>query len=168
MRPHGAISPGVVLVSLVAVSWAVGGDPGHAVSGPSPRAVQDLATTVWAGVYSEEQAARGEQVYRRRCRKCHRRDLSGDGALQGDGSEVVPSLVGFSFEQRWDGVTVADMFLTVSRAMPWDAPGTVSPQQNIDVVSYLLEMNGIPAGAAELPADTERLDRIGITAQPPG
>lgn len=128
----------------------------------------ELALTVWEGVYSAEQAARGGEVYRQRCRKCHRRDLSGDGALQGDGSEVVPSLVGFSFEQRWDGVTVADMFLTVSRAMPWDAPGTVSPQQNIDVVSYLLEMNGIPAGAAELPADTERLDRIGITAQPPG
>jgi hypothetical protein len=76
--------------------------------------------------------------------------------------------VGFSFEQRWDGATVAGMFLTVSRAMPWDAPGTVSPQQNIDVVSYLLKMNGIPAGAAELPADTERLDRIGVTAQPSG
>ena len=123
---------------------------------------RELALTVWEGVYSAEQAARGGEVYRQRCRKCHRRDLSGDGALQGDGSEVVPSLLGFSFEQRWDGATVADMFLTVSRAMPWDAPGTVSPQQNIDVVSYLLEMNGIPAGAAELPADTERLDRIGI------
>ena len=123
--------------------------------------------SVWSGVYSDEQAGRGEQIYRRRCRKCHRGDLSGDGALQGDGSEVVPSLVGVSFEQRWDAETVVDLFLTVSRAMPWDAPGTVGPQQNIDVVSYLLQMNGIPAGAAELPAEAGRLDRIRITAQPP-
>ncbi len=134
----------------------------------SAAADQEPAVSVWSGVYSDEQAGRGEQVYRRRCRKCHRGDLSGDGALQGDGSEVVPSLVGVSFEQRWDAATVADLFLTVSRAMPWDAPGSVSPQQNIDVVSYLLKMNGMPPGADELPAETERLDRVGITAQPPG
>ena len=129
---------------------------------------QPAALTVWSGVYNAEQADRGEQVYRRRCRKCHRGDLSGDGALQGDGSEVVPSLVGVSFEQRWDAATVADLFLTVSRAMPWDAPGSVSPQQNIDVVSYLLKRNGMPPGASELPAEARRLDRIRITAQPPG
>ncbi len=129
---------------------------------------REPALTVWEGVYNREQADRGEQVYRRRCRKCHRGDLSGDGALQGDGSEVVPSLVGISFELRWDAATVADLFLTVSRAMPWDAPGSVNPQQNIDVVSYLLKMNAIPAGNAELPAETGRLDQIRITAQPPG
>ena len=52
--------------------------------------------------------------------------------------------------------------------MPWDAPGSVSPQQNIDVVSYLLKRNGMPPGASELPAEARRLDRIRITAQPPG
>ena len=33
-------------------------------------------TTVWAGVYSAEQARRGERIYQRRCKKCHRDDLS--------------------------------------------------------------------------------------------
>ena len=76
--------------------------------------------------------------------------------------------MGVSFELRWDTASVADLFLTVSRAMPWDAPGTVSPQENIDVVGYLLKMNGIPSGATDLPTETEQLDRIRITAQPPG
>lgn len=156
------------MVILLAAAAPAGGEPGHAASGPNAAVGQDPRTTVWAGVYSEEQAGRGEQVYRRRCRKCHRSDLSGDGALQGDGSEVVPSLVGISFELRWDAATVADLFLTISRAMPWDAPGSVSPQQNIDVASYLLKMNGVPSGDAELPPETERLDQIRITVQPPG
>ena len=129
---------------------------------------QSPETSVWTGVYTEEQAIRGEQIYGRRCRKCHRRNLSGDGALQGDGSEVVPSLVGLSFEFRWDRATLADLFLTVSRAMPWDAPGTLSPQDNVDVVSYLLKMNGIPPGDSEAPTDTKQLGQIRVTTQPPG
>ena len=52
--------------------------------------IRQTATTVWRGVYTEEQAAHGEATYRRRCAKCHRTNLRGDGALQGDGSEVVP------------------------------------------------------------------------------
>ena len=168
-------------LAVTASALAMGGEPecvacalnaGEAFASseaiPRTSAAQAPETTVWTGAYTEEQATRGEQIYQRRCRKCHRNDLSGDGALQGDGSEVVPSLVGVSFELRWDTASVADLFLTVSRAMPWDAPGTVSPRENIDVVGYLLKMNGIPSGDAELPSETEQLDRIRITAQPPG
>lgn len=129
-------------------------------------AAQEATTTVLQGVYTAEQATRGRKSYERRCEKCHRADLSGDGALQGDGSEVVPILVGQSFALRWDGLTIADLFLTISNAMPWDAPGTLDPQANIDVVSYLLEKNDIPSGKAELPADTEKLASILITAKP--
>jgi S-disulfanyl-L-cysteine oxidoreductase SoxD len=127
---------------------------------------QGTDTTVWQGVYTAEQAERGRKSYERRCEKCHRADLSGDGALQGDGSEVVPVLVGASFATRWNGLTVADLFLAISNAMPWDAPGTVSPEANIAIVSYLLEKNQIPSGEAALPADTEKLAKILITSKP--
>ena len=40
--------------------------------------------TVWDGVYSEAQAARGGTLYNASCSGCHRRDLSGfEGALKG-------------------------------------------------------------------------------------
>ena len=139
----------------------------------SPQASTDRSTTrqteatVWGGAYTEEQATRGQATYRRRCAKCHRTDLSGDGAFQGEGSEVVPTLVDLSFYLRWNDRTVADLFLTISRAMPWDAPGTLNRQANIDVVSYLLKMNGIPPGETELPTETEKLAEILITAKPP-
>ena len=157
VRPLSIIRSGTGFLALV-IAWTM------------PLAGQEAEgeTTVWAGVYSAEQARRGEQIYRRRCMKCHRDDLSGDGAFQGDGSEVVPTLVDVSFDIRWTELTVAELFLTISRAMPWDAPGTVKPQDNIDVVSYLLEMNGIPSGETELPPETDSLDRIRITAEPAG
>lgn len=130
--------------------------------------IRQTATTVWRGVYTEEQAARGEATYRRRCAKCHRTNLRGDGALQGDGSEVVPSLLDLSFFLRWNERTIADMFLAISNAMPWDAPGTLRPQANIDVVSYVLKMNGIPSGETELPTETDKLAQILITLKPLG
>ena len=163
-----------VLVLVMAPGTMGTGDPGFATgathaaqaSAGGPTA-QRAETTVWERVYSEQQATRGQHVYQQRCLKCHRADLSGDGALQGEGSEVVPTLVGLSFDLRWYELTVADIFLTISRAMPWDAPGTVSPQDNIDVVSYLLKMNAIPSGETELPTETEQLDHIRVTAKPP-
>lgn len=127
---------------------------------------QPAITTVWEGAYTDEQAVRGERIYRQRCMKCHRSDLSGDGALQGQFGEIAPSLVGESFSSRWRDVTVGEMSLTIGRTMPWDAPGSLTRQANADVVSYLLKMNGIPAGQSELPPEIEKLERILITRKP--
>jgi cytochrome c len=129
-------------------------------------AAQPGVSTVWDGVYTPEQATRGERFYRQRCTKCHRNDLSGDGALQGQLGEIVPSLVGISFSSRWNDMTVGDMSLTIGRTMPWDAPGTLTRQANVDIVSYLLKMNDIPAGTTELPVETAKLHQILITPKP--
>lgn len=134
--------------------------------GALEASTQRRELTVWDGVYTTEQAIRGERIYERRCMKCHRSDLSGDGALQGQLGEIVPALVGESFAGRWNDMTVGDMFDTIGRTMPWDAPGTLIPQANVDVVSYLLKMNDIPAGESELVSDTEKLQQIAITAKP--
>ena len=53
------------------------------------------APTIWDGVYSSEQAARGRDVYRKACVYCHKTDLSG-------GSESgAPALAGRSFLTKW-------------------------------------------------------------------
>jgi hypothetical protein len=55
--------------------------------------------TVWDGVYTSEQANRGEETYDARCTGCHRDDLSGGG----DGAAV---LRGADFFARWNDKTV--------------------------------------------------------------
>ena len=84
------------------------------------------------------------------------------------GARSCPSLLDLSFFLRWNERTIADMFLAISNAMPWDAPGTLRPQANIDVVSYVLKMNGIPSGETELPTETDKLAQILITVKPLG
>ena len=52
-------------------------------------------------------------------------------------------------------------------AMPADKPGTVSRQDNADIVAFLLSKNGFPAGQADLPAQTEIMKTIKILTQKP-
>ena len=77
--------------------------------------------SVWDGVYTEAQAARGERQYGRSCEQCHGPDMSGDQV------EEIPSLVLDSFMTDWNGKSVKDLFDTVKRSMPKDKPGSLEP-----------------------------------------
>jgi hypothetical protein len=44
--------------------------------------------------------------------------------------------------------------------MPQNAPGSLSRQQNADIVAYLLRENGFGAGNDVLPTDQATLDTI--------
>lgn len=123
---------------------------------------QEARKTVWDGVYTEKQAERGQQTYKRACGYCHRDNLSGGG-----GDAGAPALVGSSFSFRWRGVTLAEMFDTIETTMPQDDAASLSPQTCIDIISFLLKANEMPAGDTELPPDTEKLEQILITEKPP-
>src|SRR6266516_6721127 len=126
----------------------------------SLRAYQDQPTrTVWEGVYSEEQGKRGEAAYTENCAKCHGPDLAG--------ADAAPPLMGGEFNSGWNDLTVGDLFERLRITMPADKPGTVSRQDNADLVAFLLARNGFPAGDAELPTQTEILKTIMILTQKP-
>ena len=128
-------------------------------------AAQDAMPTVWDGVYTEEQSERGSVTYRQACRKCHFADLSGAGDTGATPGEVAPGLVGDAFSWRWNELSVGDLFLAISRAMPSDRPGTLTPQATTDVISYILKRNAFPSGETELPAERQQLEKILITNQ---
>ena len=46
--------------------------------------------------------------------------------------------------------------------MPEDAPGSLPPQQYVDIVAYILRMNGFEPGSTELPADAEVLKELSL------
>src|SRR5687768_15628668 len=134
-------------------------DPHHAHASASAssqsRASATSTRTVWDGVYTAAQQKRGEPVYVKDCSTCHGETLKG-----GEGS---PPLSGPEFTAKWNGRTVGDLFDMIRLTMPPppDTPGRLTPQQNADVVAYMLGANGFPAGnAAELPAESEQLKRI--------
>jgi hypothetical protein len=50
--------------------------------------------------------------------------------------------------------------------MPDDDPESVSPAVKLQVVTYLLRLNGMPAGQDELPGDVDALKKIKIEIPP--
>jgi quinoprotein glucose dehydrogenase len=108
--------------------------------------------SVWDGVYTDEQALRGERVSAAQCARCHGQTLTG--------AEAAPALVGDAFNANWEGVPLGDLFERIRVSMPQDAPGSLSRQQNADLIAYLLKMGKMPAGSAELATDTAALGQI--------
>ena len=111
--------------------------------------------TVWDGVYNEDQATRGKQLYVGNCSVCHQEGLQG--------SDDAPTLKGDRFVSRWSDSTVDDIFTAISTSMPATAPGSLMPQQYLDIVTYLLQQNSFPAGKEEIKADPALLKTITIT-----
>jgi len=123
--------------------------------------------TIWDGVYSEAQARRGEQVFNTQCSYCHKENLS--GGFFDDGQGRAPALAGkrafdSSLVERWGGMTLADMVGTVAATMPETRPSSLTVENYVDVVSYVLSKNDVPAGTSDLPGDVEALSRILIVA----
>src|SRR4030095_11542835 len=107
-----------------------------------------------AGVYTEEQATRGEALSKEQCAACHGDNLEGSGPM--------PPLAGKDFLANWQGKTVGDLFEKTSTTMPATAPGSLTPDQAADVISYLLSKDSFPAGSAALESKVEPLLKIKI------
>src|SRR5207244_5077511 len=109
------INAAIVLASSLLCSAAV-------------KAGQDKSgKTVWDAVYNEAQSKRGETAYGQYCAKCHGPDLMG--------ADVAPPLTGVEFTSGWNDLTVSDLFERLQITMPGDKPGTVSRQDNADIVA---------------------------------
>jgi mono/diheme cytochrome c family protein len=109
-------------------------------------------STIWDGVYSEEQAARGRDVYASKCVTCHGSSL--------EGGDVAPALAGDQFNSTWSGLPLSDLFERIRATMPADAPGTLNRQQVADVLAHLLKSGKFPAGMSPLAPDAAMLMRI--------
>ncbi|MDR1989512.1 MAG: c-type cytochrome [Acidobacteriaceae bacterium] len=117
------------------------------------------AKSQWDGVYTAEQAKRGDALYGQYCATCHGTDLAG--------GEMAPGLTGGEFSANWNDLTLGDLFERFRISMPQNAPGSLSRQQNADILAYILSKGTAPTGSAELPTQTEVLQQYKYLAQNP-
>jgi mono/diheme cytochrome c family protein len=105
---------------------------------------------VTSGVFSQQQAQRGEGIYQVSCQSCHTKsEYTGD-----------------KFKTAWVTKTAFDIFDVIRSQMPEDNPGSLERQQYIDVVAYIFSLNAYPAGQADLPGDDDGLKKVRIDNPP--
>src|SRR5487761_1975245 len=118
---------------------------------------QEPSRSVWDGVYTGEQAGRGQALYNRHCASCHADTLMG--------GEMSPPLVGGDFLSNWNGLTVGDLFERIRTTMPQDKAGKLTREVNADITAYILSVNKFPSGNTDLPHATELLKEIRIESE---
>ena len=122
---------GCVGLTLVAAVVLAAGQP-VPIAGQAPG----------EGLYTAAQAESGRGVYERECAVCHQSNLQG--------TFEAPQLAGDSFLQFWADLSPGDLFVRISGSMPPGQAGSLTDQAYLDVVAYLLQANGAPAGGAAL------------------
>ena len=90
------------------------------------------------GIFTDSQAQRGRTTFDEVCSECH----------------TTSEFRGRTFQRSWGRRTVYSFFRTVRSTMPDDNPGGLEEQVYLDVVSYILSINGHDGGSAELSADS--------------
>ncbi len=109
----------------------------RAAQAPAPKTTRDK-------VYSKEQADRGGKLYVSLCESCHE-----PGKLL-PGQKAGPLVVGEKFLNKWKDKTLGELLTLVETTMPNDGTAFLDDDQTADIVAYMLQANGFPAGDAPL------------------
>ncbi|HEV3060391.1 MAG TPA: c-type cytochrome [Vicinamibacterales bacterium] len=117
------------------------------------------STSQWDGIFSEPQASRGEALYLDNCVMCHGKNLAG--------TVLAPAVAGPDFLAKWNRKPLSLVFNIIQTTMPFNLSGHLSPQQNADVLAYMLQQSESPAGSKELPMRVEALATMTILEKKP-
>ena len=149
------------LASYVRNAWTndFGGVTPDAVAALADASAEaGTAASVWDGVFTEAQAARGRLAYSGACGFCHGRRLN--GAPDDPDMRSTPPLARARFLREWEGRSLATLFEYTRVTMPEDNPTSLTEAEYVDVIAYMLSASGMPAGANELPTDSPGLAQI--------
>ena len=124
--------PAVALVTVVlwcAVSFGASQDAGR-------------VRTILDGVYTQAQAERGAAAYTEYCSRCHRDNLRGNPEALG--------LTGDRFIEAWREDSLFSLFDHMATRMPREPLTTLPTPVYVDILAFILQFNGYPAGGQEL------------------
>ena len=133
------------IVTLTAAAGAASG-----ASQAPPRSAKD-------GVYTVAQATRGKALYEEQCASCH-------GAMTSFTPDLAPLLGDYVFQAAWKNRSLTQLFDRIRDTMPQNKPRTLSPDQTVDLIAYILSANQLPAGEIPLSTDLEALKQIRMDA----
>src|SRR6185295_820452 len=124
-----------------------------AIAAQSPSPVSSTDGRIWDGTFTAAQAERGNKNFTTSCERCHLADLSG-----GTG----PSLKGTRFMTSWENESLYKIFTKIRDTMPPNFGTTLTDDAKLDVLTYILKVNGFPEGSEELRIDADQLEGIQV------
>ena len=95
--------------------------------------------------FTEAQATSGRDAYVRNCAECHLENLRGG---------FGPPLAGPNFTSIWGAEPAGTLFELTRNTMPPGAEASLGDSVYLDIVAYILQVNGHAAGAEALRADS--------------
>jgi mono/diheme cytochrome c family protein len=110
-----------------------------------------IVALLFQGVYTDDQAKRGQAIYAQKCSSCHAANLAGG---------LGPPLVGSDFNGDWNKQPLSELVTKIEKTMPQNDPGTITRQEAVDVVAYILKAGNLPAGQKELGPDDAALKQV--------
>jgi nitrate/TMAO reductase-like tetraheme cytochrome c subunit len=134
---------------------SVGPVPPSATTALAPQAEQGTRTMAQpaevasVGWYASDQASIGAKLYAFNCASCHGAKLEGGAG---------PGLSGISWSQKFAGATLLTIWGEIHGPMAQYAGTTFTEKQSLDILAFLLQQNGLPAGTQPL-GNTKQLSR---------
>jgi PQQ-dependent dehydrogenase (s-GDH family) len=102
--------------------------------------------------FTSTQAARGKVAYNATCAVCH-------GSTMTNGAHGTP-LAGEYFKTKWAQRNVRSFYDRAQKTMPPGSPASMAPGTYADIIAYILEVNGFPAGDASLEPGDDKIDKM--------
>lgn len=102
------------------------------------------ANTPNDGVYTKAQAARAKKQFVKLCADCHAFSVAAK-----KNPRDLP-LGDEPFFENWAGRSLGELASLIALTMPTDGSASVSEKEAIDLVAYILQQNGFPAGTKPL------------------
>jgi cytochrome c5 len=122
--------------------------PAASAASSATTASGSMASTAGAPSFSDAQADDGRDIFRAACTECHY------------SSEFSDS----QFKFKWSRRSAGNLYQLIQNEMPESNPGSLSPDEAVSIVSYILRMNGFEPGSARLAADRAVLDQISLAS----
>jgi len=105
------------------------------------------ALAAGTGDYTSAQSMAGQKIFNRSCSMCHGSDLQG---------QAGPALAGPAFAKslQFSKMSASQLYGFISKQMPANDPGSLTKDQYLQVLAYILSKNGYASGETPLSKDT--------------
>src|SRR5690349_1793573 len=129
-----------VLASCAIASWVAALT--LSVGAASPNSALQKTTT--DGIYTKAQADGAKAQFEKICASCHPFTVAAKKK-----PKDLP-LGDEPFFENWTGRPVVDLVNVITLTMPNDGSAVITEAEALDLVAYVLQQNGYPAGSAPL------------------